>query len=444
LDTFSASGSGIFSFLHVLLAAPFPEATAVLILITLVLLFLLFFISGAEVALFSLTYKDISMLKTKQHTAARRITTFLENPKGLLGSLIIANIFLTIAIIILSNQLLSSFFTENHLWFVVFAVKVTAVAFVLVLFGQVLPKVWASQHNLRFAYYSSFAVEVVYSLFGRVSKPLINISDALEKRFSHREKPRIDGELLDYAIDELSEDEASKEEKQILKGIRKFGNTVVKQVMRSRLDVSGMDLKLSFAEVIKRVEELHYSRLPVYEETLDEIKGVIHTKDLLPFIHLPQHDWHTLIRPAYFVHEQKMIEDLLQEFRTKHIHFAIVVDEFGGTSGIVTLEDILEEVIGDIKDEFDEEETTGSKIDDNNYIFDGRTMINDACKAMNMAPDIFEPVRGDSDSVGGLVLEINQEIPQPGQVIPWKHFDFTVMETEKNRIRKVKITLKPE
>jgi putative hemolysin len=416
----------------------------VLIIVVLGLLSLLFLISGAEVALFSLNYKDISVLKTKQHPAAKRIVTFLENPKGLLGSLTIANSVLTIAIIILLNRVIGELIPDDSLgWIAVFFIKVGIMGFMLMLFGEMLPKVWASQHNMRFAYYSSFAVEMVYALFSRISKPLISMSDSLDNRFSNDDKPRMDGALLDYAIDELPEDEASKEEKQILKGIRKFGNTSVKQVMKPRLEVSGIEIGTSFADVLKRVEELHYSRLPVYEGTLDEIKGVVHTKDLLPHIHDTGFDWRPLVRQTYFVHEQKMIEDLLQEFRTRRMHFAVVVDEFGGTSGIVTLEDILEEVIGDIKDEFDEEEGSQAKIDEHNYMFDGRTMINDACKTMNVQADIFDTIRGDSDSLGGLVLELAEEIPQPGQQITHANFLFTVAEIEKNRIKKVKVTIQP-
>lgn len=442
MDIFQALDEGPLSFLHVFLTTGFSSGVILLAFIALLLLVLLFFISGAEVALFSLSYKDISLLKTKQHTAARRIVTFLENPKGLLGSLTIANSVLTIAIIILLNRVMQEFMADGSMpWIFLFLIKVCIVAFLLMLFGEILPKVWASQNNLRFAYISSFPVELVYSLFGRISKPLISVSDSIENRFANEDKPRIDGELLDYAIDELPDEEASREEKQILKGIRKFGNTAVKQIMKPRMEVSGVDELTSFADLQKRVEELHYSRLPVFNGTLDEIKGVVHTKDLLPHLGKTDFDWKPLIRQTYFVHEQKMIEDLLQEFRARRIHFAVVVDEFGGTSGIVTLEDILEEVIGDIKDEFDDEEHQGSRIDEHNYIFDGRTMINDMCKTMNLPVDIFDQIRGESDSVGGLVLELAEEIPQPGQVISNGKFQFTVTETEKNRVKKVKVTI---
>ena len=215
--------------------------------------------------------------------------------------------------------------------------------------------------------------------------------------------------------------------------------------MKTRVDVNGINKETTFSQLLKLTSELHYSRLPVYEEDLDKVVGMIHTKDLIP--HLDKADdfnWHQLIRQPFFVHEQKMIEDLLKEFQAKRIHFAVVVDEFGGTSGIVTLEDILEEVIGDIKDEFDEEETDFKKLDDNNYIFEGRTMINDVCKAMDLNVDTFDGVKGESDSLAGLVLELAGEIPTALQVVPCGDFEFTVLEVVKNRIQKIKVTIKPQ
>ena len=429
--------------LHSLLALQFSNGTLVILVASFVFLVLLFFISGAEVALFSLNYKDISILKTRRQLAARKILYFLEKPKALLGSLTIANAFITITIILLLNQAINQILGESdYSWALVLLIKTVIIVLLVVLFGQVLPKVWASNQNLRFAFYSAFAVDVTYTLFRGISKPLIRISDSLEHKFAGKDKPRVDGELLDYAIDELPENEATQEEKKILKGIRKFGNTAVKQVMRPRLQVSGISMNATFPEVLKRVEELHYSRLPVYEHTLDEIKGVIHTKDLLAYTHETEFDWKQLVRPTYFVHEQKMIEDLLQEFRTRKIHFAVVVDEFGGTSGIVTLEDILEEIIGDIKDEFDDEEPELQITDEHNFVVDGKMMINDMCKAVGLSVDVFDTIRGNSDSVGGLILEIHEEIPKPGDIITWGRFNFTVTEVERNRVKKVKVEVK--
>ncbi len=249
---------------------------------------------------------------------------------------------------------------------------------------------------------------------------------------------------VDYAIDLLPEHEATTEEKSILKGIRKFGDTTVKQIMRTRLDVCGIDHNFHFGDVLKKIEDLHYSRLPVYKNSLDEVVGMLHTKDILPYINEPEtYDWHSLIRQPYFVHEQKLIEDLLQEFRNRRMHFAVVVDEFGGTSGIVTLEDVMEEIIGEIKDEFDEEDNINRKIDDHTYIFEGRTMINDACKAMKLPADTFDTVRGDSDSLAGLVLEIAGEFPQVNEEVVSGGYTFIPLEITRNRLDKIKITIHP-
>jgi CBS domain containing-hemolysin-like protein len=251
----------------------------------------------------------------------------------------------------------------------------------------------------------------------------------------------MDDTQLDYAIDLLPDHEASVEEKQILKGIRKFGNTTVKQTMRPRLDVCGIEMKTSFKAVIEKVQEMHYSRVPVYKSNLDEITGILHTKDLLPHLDDPGCDWHSLLRPVFYVHEQKLIEDLLQDFRNKRIHMAVVVDEFGGTSGIITLEDIMEEIIGDIQDEFDDEYSINKKLDDHNYIFEGKTMINDVCRVLHLPSNIFDHLRGESDSLAGLVLEIAGEFPKVNEPLSSEGFTFTPLEINKNRIQKIKLTL---
>jgi putative hemolysin len=433
-------------YLHFYLLAITPAASAVLIFLAVLLFTISFLVAGSEVAFFSLTYKDINMLKTKQQPAFRRIVLLLEQPKTLLATMLIANSFVNIGIILISNILMDGWLEMFKLGFWIgFGIKVFVVTFLLVLFGEVLPKVWATNHKIWFASTASLMIEILNSLFFRLSKRLVNFSDGIERKFSPNSSSMLDNSQLDYAIDLLPDHEASVEEKQILKGIRKFSDTPVKQVMRTRLDVSGIDHASIFEDVVKRVEELHYSRLPVYKNNLDEVVGMLHTKDLLPHVNaskVDNYDWHALIRPAYFVHEQKLIEDLLQEFRNRRIHFALVVDEFGGTSGIVTLEDIMEEIIGDIRDEFDDEESANKKIDEYTYIFEGKTMINDVCKAMNLPIDTFEVVRGDSDSLAGLVLEIAGEFPQTDEEIVSGDFTFIPLEIHKNRIEKVKVVIK--
>lgn len=385
------------------------------------------------------------MLKTKQQSGYKRIVDLLEEPKTLLASLLIANSFVNIAIIIISNFVIDGLIQfDGQLWWLEFVIKVLAVTFLLVLFGEVMPKVMATQNNIRFAKDAGPLVETISFLFKGISERLVTTSDYIEKRLSKKTSSSYSLEELDHAIDITTENEASQKEKNILKGIVKFSNITARQVMKARLDVSGIEYSMSFRNLIKTVEELHYSRLPVYKEDLDEVVGMIHTKDLLPYLDKSDDfEWHNLIRPPYFIHEQKMIEDLLQEFQAKRIHFAVVVDEFGGTSGIVTLEDIMEEIIGDIRDEFDEEDIAFTKIDEFNYIFDGKVMIHDVCRIMELPMETFDEVRGESESLAGLVLELAGEIPSVTEVISSGDFEFTVLEVEKNRLQKIKASIKP-
>lgn len=424
--------------LSLLFLASNVQGTTIMVILILTLLVISYFISGSMVAFFSLTNRDINMLKTKQGTAWKRIVNLLEEPKILLGSMRIGNTFVNIAIIILSNFLINELMPlQNSFWVLELLLKVVIVSFFLILFGEVLPKVYASQNNLRFARDASFLVEIVFLLFNRVSRWLVGMSEGVEKSLRSEDAANHFEELEDDSM-------ASEEEKNIMRGIAKFGNITVKQIMRTRLDVSGVNFNTPFAEVLKQVEALHYSRIPVYRNNLDEVVGILHSKDLLPYLkESASFNWHTLLRQPYFVHEQKLIEDLLQDFRNRKTHFAVVVDEFGGTSGIVTLEDIMEEVIGDIRDEFDDEESINRQLDENNYLFDGRTMIYDVCKVMDLPTSTFDTVKGESDSLAGLILEVAGKIPAENEVIEVGDFQFTVLELDRNRIKKVKITIRP-
>jgi putative hemolysin len=416
------------------------QATTILVILILFFLVMSFIVSGSRIAFFSLSDKEINILKTKQDSSWRRIVNLLEEPKALLASLLIANILLNIAIIILSNFLIDQVISfKQDYWFFEFMMKVIIVSFVLILFGEVMPKVWASQNTLQFAFYTSGVTEIIHLLFRRLGILLANQSEKLERLFGSQRSAANSLEELDHAID----NDTTEEEKNILKGIIKFGNITVKQIMKTRLDVSGIEDELSFGQLKQKIEELHYSRLPVFKKSLDEISGMVHTKDLIPYLNEDdQFDWRNLLRPPHFVHEHKMIKDLLQEFQSERIHFAIVVDEFGGTSGIVTLEDILEEVIGDIKDEFDEDEGSSARQEDGSYIFEGRTMINDVCKAMNLPVETFDNVKGDSDSLAGLILELAGEIPKVNDIIVCGDFEFNILEADSSRIKKVKVRIK--
>jgi putative hemolysin len=420
-----------------------PEVSTLLIIFLLIMLFVSFCASGAEIAFFSLTYKDINFIKTRQQAPYKRILTLLEKPKSLLGALLIANTLANIGAIIIANFIIDQYIHIQNEWLHLLA-KILVIGSVILLLAEVLPKTFAAQNNIRFAKDTGWLVEGMYLLFNGLAKGMLSFTDGIEKRLGQK-SAAASLEELNHAIDLTTDEDATEEEKNILKGILKFGNITVKQVMKARLDVHGLNYKSDFAAVKQTIEDLHYSRLPVYSGSLDEIKGIIHTKDLLPYL---QDDnafaWQKLVRPAYFVHEQKLIEDLMQEFQQKRIHFAVVVDEFGGTSGIITHEDILEEIIGDIKDEFDDEESTNRKLDELNYIFEGKTMLNDVCKQMGLSADTFDLVKGESDSLAGLILEVAGEIPTVNQVVTVGDFDFTILEVSKNRIQKIKATIKPD
>ncbi len=427
------------------LAVLSPGATFLLLFLAVLFYILSFFIAGGEVAFFSLNVKDINLLKTRKQPSFRRIVTLLEQPKTLQASMLVANVLVNLGAILVTNFLLDHWMATLAVSATLFLViKIVIISVLLVLFVEVLPKVWAAHHKVWFAAAASLTIEIFNSIFYGLSKRIVKFNERVSKNLVSENTAAMDDSNLDYAIDLLPDHEATVEEKQILKGIRKFGDTEVKQIMRTRMDVSGIDYNSRFSELIKKVAELHYSRLPVYRGSLDDIAGMLQTKDLLPHLHQgDDFDWHSLIRSPYFVHEQKLIEDLLQEFRNKRMHFAIVVDEFGGTSGIATLEDIMEEVIGEIEDEFDDEESVNKKLDDHNYIFEGKFMINDACKAMKLPIDTFDETRGDSDSVAGLVLEIAGEFPQVNTHLVSGHFTFIPLEINKNRIDKVQIIIQP-
>jgi hypothetical protein len=439
-----SSPEGDTNLLSVLLASheAFSASNAtILIIIILVLLLLTAITAGAETAYFSLTAKDINYLKTKEEPSAKQVMSLLDQPKMLLATILVANNFINIAIVISTNLLVSQMLPEQTNIMVSFLVQVVAVTFLLVLFGEVLPKVYATQNNMRMALFAAPVLKIMSKIFKPVSRVLVSSTKYIEERLGTKTGNNISNEDFEHAIELTVGHSATREEVNIFKGIVKFGNITARQIMRTRLDVSGIAYDKTFTEVQKIAVEVGYSRMPVYKESLDTIAGMIHTKDFLPHTDNPELDWHTLIRPAYFVHEGKLIEDLLKEFQQKRIHLAIVVDEFGGTSGIVTLEDIMEEIIGDIKDEFDEEDLHFKKIDDQNYIFEGKTLINDVCRMINLPSDTFEDVRGESDSVAGLILEISGKFPALNEIVSYNQYDFTVLNIDKMRIQRIKLTI---
>ncbi len=449
MDPLPAAGGFFFGHPLLLQGASLPASLpasgiTILIIVVLVLLLITAVTAGAETAYFSLKAKDINYLKTKETPAARQAISLLDQPKLLLATILVANSFINIAIVITTNMLVTQVLRSNGLpadGLTAFLINVLAVTFLLVLFGEVLPKVYATQHNMRMALFAAPILRFMGAVFRPVARTLVSSTAYIEERLTSKAAPAISTEDFEHAIEVTVGHTATREEVNIFKGILKFGAITARQIMRTRLDVSAIPYGATFREVQDRCIEAGYSRLPIYEGSLDTVKGLIYTKDFLPYLDAPDFNWHTLIRPGTFVHEGKLIEDLLHEFQRRGQHFAIVVDEFGGTSGIVTLEDIMEEIIGDIKDEFDEDDLLHRKLDDRNYIFEGKMLINDVCRIMGLPPDAFDAVRGESDSLGGLILEISGRFPAVNETVSYDPYDFTVLELDKMRIRRVKLTI---
>lgn len=414
--------------------------STVFVFILVILFFISFLLSGAQVAYFSLTLKDINILKTKTQVSYRRIVTLLESPKSLFTVILIANTIVNILIILIANILMDEWIAQLAIPDAAGVIlKIAAITLAIVLFAEILPKIWAGHRKIWFASTSSMVVELASLLFNKIGKLVVGFSNGVASLFASKKRAERNTQV---DLDLLDEEDASKEEKQILRGILRFGNTTVKQTMRARLDVVGIEVTSDFGQILSLVKTLIYSRLPVYNGNLDEIVGILHTKDLLP--HLKEEasfDWQSLLRPVYYVHEQKPIEELLQEFKSKRIHMAVVVDEFGGTSGIITLEDVIEEIIGDIQDEFDEDEIDNYQVDSNTFNFEGKIMIEDACKIMNVSENTFEAFRGDSDSLAGLVLELAGEFPGEGTELEAGGFIFKPLQISKNRILKIQIKI---
>ena len=403
---------------------------------------MLFMNSGAEIAFFSLGYRELKNLRTRQYPASTRILQLLQEPRLLMSSMLVGNMGFRMLIILLCNYLVKDDMLPETTGFLLFFIRMLIAIVILVLFGELLPKVWASNNHIRFAYYSSFFVWLNATMFRRLGQWTAGITDHIEKALGRNNDMRTRLEQIDQAMGLGEADGSSVEEKNILKGIAQFGNITVRRAMRSRLDVQGVEAGIAFSELKQKVADQQYSRFPVFNENLDNIAGMIHAKDLIPHLDkADDFDWKPLLRPAFFIHEQMLVEDLLKDFQQRRTHFAIVVDEFGGTDGIITMEDILEEIVGEIRDEYDDEESVNMRIDEFNFIFEGKMMINEACKLMNLPNRVFDAIRGDSETVAGLVLELAGEIPKLNQELVANDFTFTVLEVAMNRIHKIKITI---
>ena len=409
--------------------------------ILLLLLALSALISGSEVAYFSITLHELDELKKSTRKTDERIVNLLAKPKFLLATILILNNFVNVAIITIATYVTWQIFEGVNQ-----ATLITALTFIItffiVFFGEIVPKIYANQQRLLFARKTSALLKLSSALVKPLSWLLINLTSIIEKRIEKKAYDALSIEEVHQALEMTTQSGISDEEKDILKGIVNFSTISVTQVMRSRLDIIAIENNFSYHDVMDIVNKEGASRIPVYEEDLDKIKGILYVKDLLPFIEQEEEfKWQELLRPAYFVPESKMIDDLLKDFQEKRVHIAIVVDEYGGTSGLLTMEDILEEIVGEISDEFDEEDEIYQKIAEDTYDFEGRTSINDMCKVLKVDTAIFDEIRGESESIGGMLLEEFSKIPNTGEFVNYENFNFTILAVDKRRIKKVRIKI---
>lgn len=396
-------------------------------------------ISASEVAFFSLNPSQKNYLKDKKTGRSRHVLNLLGNPERLLATILITNNFINISIVILSAFILSRVMDITEPRWLELLIQVVIVTFVLLLFGEIMPKLYASLTPVRFALLMAYPLIYCRKIFYPLASFLILSTFLVRKRLA-RKKHNISMEQLSDALD-LASDDIS-DEKNILEGIVKFGNIEVTGIMKARTEMTAADIQTIFSELIRIIIDSGYSRIPVYSDSFDNIKGVLYIKDLLPHLSKPDSfKWQSLIRPPYFVPENKKIDDLLREFQTKKIHMAVVVDEYGGTSGIITLEDILEEIVGEISDEADEDDITYKQIDNNTFIFEGKISLNDFYKITDLPDNFFDPVRGDADTLAGLILEIKGEFPKAGDKIKYNNLHFFIESVDRRRIRQIKMEI---
>ena len=412
------------------------------ILLAVLLLYASGFVSASEIAFFSLSPVDLSEIEEGKHTSDRRISALLNDSERLLATILISNNFVNVTIIMLCNYFFASTIHFGNSVILEFLLITVVLTFLLLLFGEIMPKIYSAQNTLKFCRKAAPAISFLKKFFSPLSALLVR-SSFLVNRCVAKRNYNISVDELSQAL-ELTDKSEISEESNILEGIIRFGEETAKEVMTSRLDMVDLEINTPYSEVLKCIVENAYSRIPVYAESRDNIKGILYIKDLLP--HLGKGDnfrWQTLVSPAYFVPETKMIDDLLRDFQANKIHIAIVVDEFGGTSGIVTMEDIIEEIVGEINDEYDDEERTYVKLNDRTYIFEAKTLLSDFYKIMKADPALFEKVEGDADTLAGLLLEIKGEFPVLHERLDYGNYHFEVLEMNTRRILKVKVIIDP-
>lgn len=421
---------------------PAEPGSILAIFIVLILLVGSALISGSEVAYFSLSPTDKQNLEDRDTRNSRAVLELIRKPVRLLGTILITNNFINVGIVIISSFVMNRLINFGTSKTLQFMTQVVIVTFILLLFGEILPKLYANLYASRFAQFMAYPLKFFEKLFYPISSMLIYSTSMVNRRLA-RKKQNISMDDLSEALELTSKDIS--EEKNILEGIIKFGNIDVKEIMKARIDVVSADIKTNLDELISIAIDSGYSRIPIYDKTFDNVKGILYIKDLLPHIHKSKNfKWQSLIRPLYYVPENKKIDDLLNEFQTKKIHMAIVVDEYGGTSGIITLEDIIEEIVGEITDESDEDEVFFDQISGNEYLFDGKILLNDLYKILETEDDIFESVKGDADTLAGLILELKGDFPDRGEKTSFRNFEFIIEAVDKRRIKQIRLIISTE
>lgn len=397
--------------------------------------------SMSETAFFSLTPTQIDELKKSDTKRDRMVLDLLKKPQRLLATILIGNNFVNIIITLLFAYATAAAIPDHIAPVWVFLIETVLITFLLLLFGEITPKVYASVEPVKMAKLTAGGIRILSKVFAPLSFLLVKSTSIVERRMEKYSHSNLSMDELSQAV-ELT-DIATEEEKGILEGITKFGNRCVSDVMHSRLDIVDVDIKANFKELLSVIISSGYSRIPVIAGTSDTIKGVVYSKDLLPHLDKPQNfRWQTLIRPAYFVPESKHLDDLLQEFQQNKIHLAIVVDEYGGTSGLITLEDILEEIVGEISDEYDDEEKQYTRLNENTYLFEGKILLNDFYKVLDIPETEFERVAGEAETLAGLVLELKGDFPKRGETVKYGKYEFEVVALDKRRIKTIKLIVK--
>jgi putative hemolysin len=399
-------------------------------------------VSGAEAAFFSLSPAETNSIRNSRTKTNMVISHLLDVPERLLATILVANSFVNVGIIIISAYVTNSLFDFSHAPILGFLIQVVVITLVIVFFGEILPKIYAIRYSQKVVRFMAVPLDVFEKVCRPINFLLINTSSVIQRKFSRQGK-NISMDDLSNALD-LTEHGIT-EEKKILEGIVKFGNIDVREIMTPRVDVLGISIQTPFKKLIAHVIESGYSRIPVFNHDLDNIKGILYIKDLLPFLgKADSFNWQSLMRPPYYVPETKKINDLMKEFQTSKIHMAVVIDEYGGTSGIITLEDILEEIVGDISDESDNDEVFHVRIDENNFLFEGKILLNDFFKVLNIDEETFDDVKGEAETLAGLILELKGDLPRKNEAIPCKGFLFTIKSVDQRRIGQIHVTLKPQ